>query len=116
MLRKTIALVLAAGLGLALTADRAQAWGGYRGGRSYYGGGSYYHSSSGAYHSPYGGSAYHSGVTGYSPRTGVRRSAWGLTPQEEETPGSLPQSDCSPTMIVLEVPSVISVVFTRLPG
>ena len=70
MLRKTIALVIAATLGMALTADRAEAWGGFRAGGFRVGGyGSFAHYRVGGFGGLYGG-AYHVGVTGYSPYRG----------------------------------------------
>jgi hypothetical protein len=71
MLRKTIALVIAATLGIALTADRAEAWGGFRAGGFRVGGygGGFSHYSAGGVGGAYGG-AYHAGVTGYRPSTG----------------------------------------------
>jgi hypothetical protein len=73
MLRKTMALLIAATLGIALTADRAEAWGGFRAGGfragGYGGYGGFSHFSAGGVGGMYGG-AYHAGVTGYRPSTG----------------------------------------------
>ncbi len=70
MLRRTSALLIAAVLGVALTADQAQAWGGFRAGGFRFGGyGGFAHASVGGYRGLYGG-AYHAGVTGYSPYRG----------------------------------------------
>ncbi|MCI0457124.1 MAG: hypothetical protein L0Z62_09110 [Gemmataceae bacterium] len=69
MLRTTIALVMTAALGMALTAERAEAWGGFRAGRTTAGFGGFSHSSFGAVGGAYGG-AYHAGTTGYRPSTG----------------------------------------------
>jgi hypothetical protein len=64
---------VAAGIGLAvtaLTADRAEAWGGFRAGGFRVGGfGGFGHCSVGGIGGLYGG-AYHAGVTGYSPYRG----------------------------------------------
>jgi hypothetical protein len=81
MLRNTIALGIAAILAVALTADRAEAWGGCRFGGFHYGGygGGYSHYSYGGYHGGYGGGVYHSGSTSYSPYSGISHSgttAW----------------------------------------
>src|SRR5262245_42028815 len=69
MFRTAILLVLAT-LGVTLPAEQVQAWGGFRGGRTFVGGGGFYHSSVGGFRGAYGG-AYHAGVTGYSPYTGL---------------------------------------------
>src|SRR5262245_21954252 len=68
MFRTAILLVLAT-LGMTLTADQAQAWGGFRAGRTSWGYGGFSHRSFGAVGGAYGG-AYHAGVTGYRPSTG----------------------------------------------
>src|SRR4051794_26149530 len=71
MQRTGISLTIATLLGIALTAAQAQAWGGFRAGRTSFGYGGVSHASYGAYRGPYGGGAYHAGVTGYRPSTGV---------------------------------------------